>query len=81
MGVVSSVSFVEIALVIALCAVLYTVGLVVYRLFFSPIARFPGPLLAKATFWYEFYYDWVKTGQYYRRIAEMHKQYGQSSSP
>jgi hypothetical protein len=56
--------------------VLYACGLFLYRLCFSPIAAFPGPLLARATFWYEFYHNWVKNGQYYRRIEEMHKKYG-----
>jgi hypothetical protein len=56
--------------------VVYACGLLLYRLYFSPIAAFPGPLLARATFWYEFYHNWVKNGQYYRRIEEMHKEYG-----
>ena len=56
--------------------VLYACGLFLYRLYFSPIAAFPGPLLARATFWYEFYHNWVKDGQYYLRIEEMHKKYG-----
>ena len=56
--------------------VLYACGLFLYRLYFCPIAAFPGPLLARATFWYEFYHNWVKNGQYYRRIEEMHRKYG-----
>jgi hypothetical protein len=56
--------------------VLYACGLFLYRLYLSPIAAFPGLLLARATFWYEFYHNWVKNGQYYRRIEEMHKKYG-----
>ena len=61
---------------VGLGIVFYGSGLFLYRLCFSPIAAFPGPLLARATFWYEFYHNWVKDGQYYRRIAEMHKKYG-----
>ncbi|KAF4544715.1 Cytochrome p450 [Lasiodiplodia theobromae] len=48
----------------------------VYRLYLSPIAHFPGPRLAALTFWYEFYYDVVRSGRYTWRIAEMHAQYG-----
>ncbi|ODM21992.1 hypothetical protein SI65_02836 [Aspergillus cristatus] len=55
---------------------LYSVALVVYRLFFSPIRRFPGPRLAAATFWYEFYYDVVLGGQYTFHIARLHEKYG-----
>ncbi|KAJ0416599.1 hypothetical protein BJY00DRAFT_316716 [Aspergillus carlsbadensis] len=45
-------------------------------LVFSPIARFPGPKLAAVTFWYEFYYDVVQRGQYFRQIDKMHQRYG-----
>lgn len=50
--------------------------LVVYRLFFHPLAGFPGPKLAAATLWYETYYDvWLK-GKYVFEIKDMHKKYG-----
>jgi hypothetical protein len=51
-------------------------GLVVYRLYFSPLAKFPGPKLAACTAWYEFYYDAILHGKYTFEIARMHKQYG-----
>ncbi|KIW25414.1 hypothetical protein, variant [Cladophialophora immunda] len=54
----------------------YNVGLVIYRLYFSPIAHFPGPKIAAVTYWYEFYYDVVLGGQYTFRILDLHKQYG-----
>lgn len=34
-------------------AVLYTLGLFVYRLFLHPLAKYPGPLLAKVTDGYQ----------------------------
>ncbi|KAL4907083.1 hypothetical protein BDW74DRAFT_176683 [Aspergillus multicolor] len=66
------------SLAAAVCAAIIVYGLVlaIYRLWLSPVSGFPGAFWAKVTFWYEFYYDWVKPGQYYRRIREMHQQYG-----
>lgn len=52
------------------------VGLVIHRLFFSPIARFPGPKLAAVTTWYELYYDVVHKGKYLFEIEKMHNKYG-----
>lgn len=55
---------------------LYLLGLAIYRLYFSPIAKFPGPKLAALTLWYEFYYDVVKRGKYTWEIKKMHQAYG-----
>lgn len=56
--------------------VVYCIGLGIYRLFFSPISKFPGPRLAALSFWYEFYYDVVCGGQYTFKIRELHDKYG-----
>ena len=53
--------------------------LITYRLGFSNLARFPGPKIAAATHWYEFYYDWFQGGKYIFVIEEMHKKYGKST--
>jgi len=57
---------------------LYIIGLTVQRLYFSPIAKFPGPKLAAATFWYEFYFDVIKRGRYIWQIQKLHEEYGMS---
>lgn len=55
----------------------YALSLLIYRLFFSPIAQFPGPKLAAVTSWYELYYDVVHKGKYLFEIEKMHDKYGE----
>ncbi|KAI0458276.1 putative cytochrome P450 [Xylaria acuta] len=54
----------------------YIVGLILYRLYFSPLSKFPGPKLAAITKWYEFYYDVILRGQFTFQIQKMHRKYG-----
>jgi hypothetical protein len=51
----------------------------IYRLYWIPLARITGPRLAALTFWYEFYFDVVKKGQYTFKIKELHERYGRCS--
>jgi hypothetical protein len=60
-----------------LCPLLVTT----YHLFLSPLAGFPGPRIAAATGYYEFYYDLFKKGSYVFEIEKMHDKYGQSTPP
>ena len=55
---------------------LYSVALVIYRLTLHPLAKFPRPKIAAATFWYEFYYDWWCEGKFLFEIEKMHRRYG-----
>ena len=56
---------------------LFSTSVVIYRLFFSPLAGFPGPWLAAATFGYEFCYDiWPHQFRYMWKIRELHQRYG-----
>lgn len=54
----------------------YLIALAIYRLYLSPLSKFPGPKLAAFTKWYEFYYDVVLQGQFTFQIEKMHKNYG-----
>lgn len=56
----------------------YGIALVIYRLFFHPLARFPGPKIVAATKWWEFYKDVLvgSGGTFAFDIDKMHDDYG-----
>jgi hypothetical protein len=63
--------------VVALSAFAYVLYGVVYRLWFHPLAKFPGPKLAALTTWYEGYYDYVRYhGRFTFQLASLHEKYG-----
>lgn len=43
-----------------------------------PLSKIPGPKLAGATYFPEFYYDVVLGGRYTKKIKSMHEEYGKS---
>ncbi len=60
--------------------VIYVVSLYLYRAYFDSLSHIPGPKLAAATLWYEFYYDVVMMGRYTWEIQRMHQRYGRCQS-
>ena len=56
--------------------VVHKLGQIIYSVYLGPLSKFPGPKLAAATLWYEFYYDIIKTGAYVWRVKDMHEKYG-----
>jgi len=54
----------------------YIFGLVVYRLYFHPLAKFPGPKYAALSRWHEYYYDVHLQGKFIFHIQALHKKYG-----
>ncbi|PKY04740.1 cytochrome P450 [Aspergillus campestris IBT 28561] len=55
--------------------VLQKVFTVAYRLFFHPLAKVPGPLLAHATYLYSFWHN-LNGARFYLQIEKLHQQYG-----
>jgi hypothetical protein len=60
----------------AVLTLLYFIYGIIYRLYLSPIAKVPGPKLAAATWWFEFYHDIIHYGKYVFKIKDLHREYG-----
>ena len=54
----------------------YLLSIAIYRLYFHPLARFPGPILAVTSRLYEFYYDAICHGRLWTKLPDLHKRYG-----
>jgi len=54
----------------------WTIYGAIWRLYLSPLSKFPGPKLAALTQWYEFYYNIIRPGLFFQVIARMHEEYG-----
>lgn len=59
----------------------YWISLGVYRVFFHPLAKFPGPKLAGLTYWYDFYFEVVKLGKLHKQLNYLHSKYGKFVTP
>jgi hypothetical protein len=62
-------------------ALAYNVVMVIYRLYFHPLNKFPGPRLAAATGLYEIYFSAWGPGSFEHEIDLMHRQYGKYDFP
>jgi len=50
---------------------------IVYRIFFHPLSKFPGPRLAAATSWHRgYHYTFGKGQNIQERLEELHERYG-----
>ncbi|CAA9961209.1 Benzoate 4-monooxygenase cytochrome P450 [Pyrenophora teres f. maculata] len=75
-GLRSTFSFTSLVWLAALW-IGYRIVIALYNISpFHPLARFPGPKIAAASYLYEAYYDWWLLGRYGKVIARMHEQYG-----
>jgi len=56
--------------------ILFAVGRVVYNLFFHPLRKFPGPVMAGATSWWKAYKEVVKQETLAQLLFDLHAKYG-----
>lgn len=71
---IASPAFVAAGVIISI--LLSWLNTAIHRLFFHPLAAFPGPKLAAITVLYEAYYDVWKGGKYIFKLDELHRKYG-----
>ena len=54
----------------------YLSMVILYRLYLSPLAKFPGPKLAAVTTLYEFYFNAFRRVSFFQQIKRLHDRYG-----
>ncbi|KAF2681567.1 cytochrome P450 CYP682H1 [Lentithecium fluviatile CBS 122367] len=59
----------------------YWITLISYRSLFSPLSKIPGPWLAGVTYYYEAFYEVWLGGQYFKRVTQLHRKYGDREGP
>ncbi|KAJ9606419.1 hypothetical protein H2200_009380 [Cladophialophora chaetospira] len=76
---ISSLHFPQLFELASIAVFIYIFALFAYRLYLHPLAKFPGPRLAAATYWYELYHDLIVgpyPGQGIYNIERLHDRYG-----
>lgn len=65
----------QLLISVLLCVAVNIICVVVYRIFFHPLAHIPGPLLAGVTSLYCYGYN-ARGGRFYLQIQRLHEIYG-----
>lgn len=68
-----------LAVSLTVATVVRGIGLVVYRLYFHPLAKVPGPFFARAFYFYSFWHN-LGGGRLYLLIPSLHEKYGTRES-
>jgi hypothetical protein len=77
----ASLSKHQLALGVGVALVLYVLCKGIYRIWFHPLAHFPGPLLTRLTGLYEAYFDLVLDGEMLFQLRQLHETYGPWLTP
>lgn len=69
------------AMAVLLSAVLgaiiaYAVYTVIYNVYFHPLAKFPGPLIARTTIYWKAYVECIANRSFCHALVELHARYG-----
>jgi hypothetical protein len=64
---------------LAAAAIFSVLSVCVYRRYFHPLAKVPGPALAAVTYLYAFFFNNVGGSRYYAQIEKLHRKYGTAS--
>lgn len=64
----------QLSLVVLAALVGYVVVKSIYRVYFHPLAKYPGPFWAKVTSFYDFYQAWSEHRAH--NILALHRKYG-----
>lgn len=64
----------NVAILATVLLVIYFSSVAIYRLFFHPLAKYPGPFIAKLTTWWDVYYAYK--GDKHLLFHRLHEQYG-----
>ncbi|KAL2424353.1 Cytochrome P450 monooxygenase [Exophiala dermatitidis] len=71
-----AIAYLSLPILLALIGVAAIASVAVYRLYFHPLAKVPGPKLAAVSRLYDFYYDCILGGKFAFKIQELHDIYG-----
>ncbi|KAI0473333.1 cytochrome P450 [Xylariaceae sp. FL0804] len=56
--------------------VAYQAGIIIYRLTFHPLAKFPGPFFCRISYIQQCYYEAILNGKFIHKFPEYHHKYG-----
>ncbi|OTB08285.1 hypothetical protein M426DRAFT_264912 [Hypoxylon sp. CI-4A] len=76
MGNISEVISNKLAIAGLIVLIGSSLSICIYRLYFSPLASFPGDKIAAVTGWVETYHDVFRGGQLIFKLEEWHAKYG-----
>jgi cytochrome b subunit of formate dehydrogenase len=77
MALITLARAVSLLWLLPLLTVIWIAGVIVYRLYFHPLAHIPGSRLAAVTYLYSFYFNSIAPGsQFFAQIEKLHEIYG-----